>query len=815
MELPEVFIEVGYNYKIHEYSNPDLVNRTIADYYDWNTKRKNREDIKWLAWVDRAGVSTLKDRKNESSKNVELQFGAQYFVIEEDDEWVKLSDAAAAGNSLGWVHKSNMVLWSNPLVDTSTRIELKAFVINDAAQVSSLKDIEDTHKYELFTSPEGNAKTTKPRFIYDVLFIFKYEKAQGAKEGRYLVSPFFNLAQSRDQAFLGWVSENRIKPWETSLCLEPNWEPEAVKERRELGVEAKVLWEDQDLKEFIRSYQGESIIRSSYREPAQMDVSERMSKDVMRYPVFGGEMIGMQNCRFNTGAAAKLNEGNTSVALEEGYSDDAYIEWKRINDELKNNDKINIFFLLDATPYMSFYKKEIPGIVKALAEQAELEGDFNRIRYGAAVFRDVVSRTKEVDADVFQKSQLYNDHEDLMEWLDEVKLFKNGNEERRAAYFGLLNTIKGLPANSTNIVIQVSNAPDLMSLPTSMPGTGAVVQPLDIALQMQEAGLDFHFAHFTTYTPKIKERLREKLSEQYRNEVINEIRSFYSRRYQSLDWKEKGFNVAAPSLTQTPGEEYDEYTLKNSFFNVSEFYFHDFNTEVFSQLTIDFVNECKTMDAEFRETLKNLLSDPSTLKDKAGELNPYVMVQLKKVGDQYNPELFEDLLKQKTHLFFDGVTSYSVDEAEYPLFKYVLFVPENNLLAQKSSLTRLYGELNQGSADRSLEALREHYEEISETFLGNQNPSSMTYLELQEKILGIKELNIVNPFNTQEIKILEGITFRDLTNKRLDDKKLGAYKSMVGENIEKIKQILADEFYYEIEGTDSKFYWVPIEYYFK
>lgn len=39
-----------------------------------------------------------------------------------------------------------------------------------------------------------------------------------------------------DLGLLGWVSEKRVQTWGTRLCLEPNFAPEALAERKSTGT---------------------------------------------------------------------------------------------------------------------------------------------------------------------------------------------------------------------------------------------------------------------------------------------------------------------------------------------------------------------------------------------------------------------------------------------------------------------------------------------------------------------------------------------------------------------------------------------------
>jgi len=146
-----------------------VYNRSITKY--------RREDVPWIVYSDRA------NNKTENGKT--LDFMDSFYAVDETDTKIYIVKAVVDGlkiktitEDVGWIDKKNMLLWSDGLVDITTKINLKGFLLNKKESIADIiTKKRESDRVRIFNSPDTDvAEEVSKNRIYDFFFIFKKEQ---------------------------------------------------------------------------------------------------------------------------------------------------------------------------------------------------------------------------------------------------------------------------------------------------------------------------------------------------------------------------------------------------------------------------------------------------------------------------------------------------------------------------------------------------------------------------------------------------------------------------------------------------------------
>jgi len=816
MNEPAIWSKVRYKHTSHQFAEPKSSKKFTEAY--WDFKGGGENDGLWIVYCAKTGTPAFESLKDTTTAKQTLEIGEMLYVSKEKKEWLRVARDRNCKELVGWVHKRNLVLWSHPLVDYITNVEIKAFFINDYKRGKRMID-QNAEQYKAFDHPEeGIGELREKRFIYDVLFAYKYEKPANSAEGKYLVSSYYSLGSATDDPFIGWVSENRLRLWTTALCLEPNWDNEARNARDAAEVQANILIGNAAQEnQFIEQCTGEFIFRTPERTDKGTDAEPRMRKDLMRYPIFGGDKIDDgRNCIFETGASGKVNFGNAN--LEEGMNESAYLKWRDILDEMERNSSPNIIFVLDAQDNMAWVRSEFPDWLNRINN--DLRADDINADFGAVVYKNVSEAGNRADEDALQSLELTRNPNDLVDWIRKIPNGSVGDTERSIAYHALHKAAALLPKeqSSQNIIVHIGNSRDV-TFDWFYNGTGQYTEEISATIEdMNREKFRFHYAHFTPfYGSSESDADRKEVSQRIQTEVLEEFNAYHSRLFTGVKWNEYGINKPSPTLLtrETEVGQVHEFAGAPVILRETRYsYFH--GNQVRDDIT-QYIKDAISTSNELKTTLNSLLSDQSELSDKAGDLSPAAVAQLAELGLTENAD-FEDLVSEKAHLFFDGIAPQHVRCTDYPLFKLVLFIPSGRLYQQAQSLRTLLEKLRSGSTDEAAQAMAEQFNQLTQDMLGGPAGTykKMSLEELNLTLNGLDGLDILLPesLTSDEVSFFKDISLKDLKKGEIKERDIDSYKERVTENLDEIQALLENEFYYSIEGTGERYYWVPLELYF-
>jgi hypothetical protein len=146
-------------------------------------KLKREAAVHWAVFADRERTPVYDDASDKNPPIKYANMGDMYRVNAEKGEFFEVFTFSGLDESketrVGWIHKSNLVLWRRPLTERRTGIDIKAFIVNTqdfiSAKKSSAEIVETKEIYRIYGSPQGVEPIAQGN-LYNVLFVFKYDE---------------------------------------------------------------------------------------------------------------------------------------------------------------------------------------------------------------------------------------------------------------------------------------------------------------------------------------------------------------------------------------------------------------------------------------------------------------------------------------------------------------------------------------------------------------------------------------------------------------------------------------------------------------
>jgi hypothetical protein len=186
----------------------------------------------------------------------DADFGQKYYVTKEEGEFVYICTAQSVdGNKLMGAGKIEKRLKTELMVRYSAELLNKAVIHKKCVVLNKEEDLEkilqgnmSEANIPLYIGP----KATTPSDSIPLYFMYFIYKTEGS---RFLIGRDYEYdrTKSYEEQIFGWVDTSRVFKYNSRICFEPNYEQQAVKERRcERGLSAKVYenW-DADKEKFV------------------------------------------------------------------------------------------------------------------------------------------------------------------------------------------------------------------------------------------------------------------------------------------------------------------------------------------------------------------------------------------------------------------------------------------------------------------------------------------------------------------------------------------------------------------------------------
>lgn len=418
----------------------------------------------WFVVATRENTTTTATPGGYEVMNT-LQYGHRYYVVDEHGAYIRVAkddrrrdfNLSSRAVDLGWVHKNDMLLWNIALINPETNIALKAMILNTTRALGS--DL-DYRRIQAYKDPERTIPTKYEARVYEIFYVYRYaERENSMLLGR---GPYFSERDIDSEGFygnlIGWVDVDRVVEWDHRVAIEPNAQPDAVRERHQHNIRTKIFnahQAGQEDKWAIEYLNGRLAADAEiawdddiYDSGGQF---ERKPGYWRRFPVIGdyGQEV------YKVMVMGELR-GELGVIAEE---DDITVRQK-LNELINQIRNINVVFVIDGTRSMGpFYESAINSvqrIVDIFEEVGQDEHSSKMLRFGYVVYRDYLERDRLVETrQLTTNAQMIIDQLRLIEARDIHDIYPH-----EAVYYGLktaLNQVFTDP-HQTNILIHIGDA---------------------------------------------------------------------------------------------------------------------------------------------------------------------------------------------------------------------------------------------------------------------------------------------------------------------------------------------------------------------
>lgn len=787
-----------------------------------NERGKYSKDKAWIVVSDRDENPTFEKADENSTQMETLSFKDYFYVVDEKEQWIHIIKARTSGlkvtklnKDYGWVRKDNMLLWTSGLVDEKTQIHKKAFLLNKVADIERILKDESKDIAKIYAGPKSN-KIAEKKTIYEFYFVYK-------KVGeRYLLGKESLVSSSRlDNVIVGWVDRKRAADWNTRIAMEPNFNQNAFRERRENQDLRVVGFMDQPSANAYAKTGNLIQDKTAWdNDPVKLDPNKlgatnprRFKGSVVRFPM----LVNYGEC-FMSGAIGEIQ----TKSMQDIVNSVSEVNFSSIVEGVKESsearDNYNVFFLVEGTRSLKKYKQSI---MNAMDNFERTFPDEVNIKYGAAIYRDTpeekVNKLFEIEALTSDKKKVVNfiNQAEFDQWHD--------NDEYTAAYYALNETLikGGFSNNQSNIIFLIGNNADFKydraRKQLAESSNDKTVVPVDKIVD-KLANLN---AHLISIQPMNQGNRACARYPSMSSAFIVEASKKQHKEYSAIKDYFPGAKVTNPSM---PGLDEGNKLEMSGGPNVGILFKPERNDEISQQEVQDFilesVEEVRTFVEDHFEKMSDIVveGDAINLEQSSGAWEPaiareiYKLLQRQKASKSFSQDDLKRIIDQKYHLYKEVFIAKNVKGAKNPAMSFVMFMPREDLKDYTRTLRMLARE-SDGSPDQQRDALFLTFTELLKQFTGNANISKR---EVEKT--SVDELRaIMQGIEGEGLEMGESMGFKIgniLNPKKMDDDTLEKMIKNILDKLDFLDQIyrMGTRYEFAYETKDNVYFWVPVEY---
>lgn len=667
-------------------------------------KSKKKSNEYWRVFSDRDHNPVYSDDQLTAETGNFAKIGQKLYVVDERNEAIKViglpsdpyTDGSYEKSSVqfeGWIPKTKLLLWEQPLISENSSFEMKAFLMNlddkelltQFAQKGKDKDL-----VELYHAPDSREPVEKKQ-LYEVLFVFKYDP----DSRRYLVANDAIIGGYGYELF--WVSESRIKVWNTRLALEWNFDEDACEERSE-GKGAAVFSMPQralaySKGEFDPGFGG----RNEFLEakdpctdrrlgaPEVFDLkSNRYVGSVIRYPFFESRPD-----YYICGALTRFDP-KSMIALDNWEATES-----QIDNKLEKGSRVNVMFVVNGQYTSRTNGAGYATLVDKVRNIFDRDTIFKgKVRVGATFFYDIKSARQPITVGPFAERS----------GLDEVKKAmadpKNYTAEPQIPllYHGINEALeRGSQLGETNVVIVLGGASDVFH--RMVPVSNAERNPFYVSEKQVRDQVKKYNAHvlamqvstegdYAMFYSEFRSHFRTKVL----GEIVKQVDEDYARvaefaEAQNLSYpqwisdNDKGQTNVRADLVK---DYHLEYEVISAVDTRSDF---GLNQKAIDEMVTDFAERVATKEKNMLVNLNRVVRDHSEWKSFIGSAGQEVVKSHLLQG--FDDDQLRQLFLEKVQLLYTGYTPKFIKGQGEPLYQHVLFMSRQDLQEMRENIQRI------------------------------------------------------------------------------------------------------------------------------
>lgn len=427
---------------------------------DWRPVGQGQSSsVPWFVVVAANNVFTT-TAPGGSQRFKSVDFGEIYWVVEEEGNYLRIAkderpqdmNLSSRAENYGWVGKEHLLLWQRALQNPESKISLKGMILNTTRALS--RNVSPSSRIQAYKDPDMRIPANFDSKIYEIFYVYKYSPSgRSVLLGR---NPFFSARQQQiDEVsgnIVGWFDLDRVLEWDHRVAIEPNWQPDAMNERKNSNVIATVFNPtpggnpDRCAKDFAS---GRTLSNCDVAWNHDiLDDFKRKNGYYRRFPVMGD--FGVDVYKISVMGELRSQTG----VISEGVDVNVRQSLNQLIERIRN---INVVFVIDGTSSMGPYYQSVINSVQRIVQLFEAGGEQHKeLKFGYVVYRDNAERNRLVET-----QQLTANAGQVVNRLRRVNAGDELDADKHeAVYFGLKTAMTQVFSNpdETNILIHIGDA---------------------------------------------------------------------------------------------------------------------------------------------------------------------------------------------------------------------------------------------------------------------------------------------------------------------------------------------------------------------
>jgi hypothetical protein len=774
----------------------------------------------WIVFNDRAGNQTYDKPDGKPLKK--LDFKEVLYVVSEapGGGWIEVVRGTTDGLKLvkdqkymGWVRKDKLLLWNEGLIDQNTRIHKKALLLNKASEIAEVLSQSNKDIVNVYDSPTSTTSISHAN-IYRYFFIFKKEN------NRYLLAQEYKLSPSNVEIrLLGWVSSARCEVWNTRISLEPNSDEPAFNERAVNLAKYKFV-------AYESAKSAEAQMRSGFittndelwsNDPCVADKSflakgnpRRFIGDIIRFPLLPSK--GQDPSIFFSGVIGDIYvtaEGSSAPLI---LDEKAYLAAKEAaRKESINRKQINILYVVEGSSAMAQYKDQVKGIFDETMQK--LDG-YENVKIGMVVYRDVSERMDKRDIEILPLTTNGNKFQEFISGINFINMHDEDelSNMRDGIHRGLLES--GFGKDQSNIIIVLGYSPDFSANTTRKNGAIASMDPAyhtreDLVESLSAVNASIYFVQCKNngdvYSERFKSQAEDIILELAKNDYNN-----YLATGTEIGVKDSpSLNDSAVSgimrLNNSVGGGFAYFSSTSTSLSLDEI-------KSYSLRAVDTSNY---YIKGHLTNIKNVIEQGqpfATSGPFSAAMAKWLDKEIKRQGSVLNKDLLKSLMGTKYELYKEVYFPYKIQNANFPLVTYVLFMPQSDLQRYIEKLRKVEEASYASSDNERRTKLFNVFKELIQAFTGNYTTSSeeiskMSINEFQSLMNGVKGEGL--RLSKEQNYLLGNI----LDESKMSSAKVSEVIKRILEKLDKLEKIirLGRNYEFSFSTDEDIYYWITLD----
>jgi hypothetical protein len=816
------------------FKTPDYIdNIEQYKFYMESDDFDKEKELPWLVFTEREGVKFF-DSPDASliavgAKGTLPLDNTSYIVIDENKGWIKIGKAKAGKRALdgkkinydnfetlGWVDKEKMLLWTNALTDSNTGIEAKGFILNKLKSF----ELDKLEKAAVYKSPDSRTPSGYIE-LYDFYYIYDVYYNDSGELDRFLLGRDANFIRSnKSDKIVGWVDVSKVTQWNTRLALEPNFNKVAFEERKANMELQMVGFKGRNYARNFNQGDRSSKIMSNIlwkKDSANPSMSHKLGKsDPYRYTGYANRFPCLEyfkqdgylengNHFFKSGVIAEMSgEG----------SEDTKQTVDKLKQSISSKSKLNVLIVLERSEFVGQYKDVIQAISSDLFNSSN-------VNLSLAYYSDFL---EENEKDQFDILKLTNNKAVFDKFLNGIDWNpKTDQDPYTILNYGLTKAVlnTGFKELETNYVIHLGTSADFMQNRRR-----AFKMKKDESLKKynfdSKVLRDKAVQYKINFVHALLDNSNGLVNTDFEEDIWNSMNDVSKAQY--TDAKLRLFeNVPVPAM---PDREATANILSIGDFLMQYMLLRPKES---THLDKNFLKE--QIDLLLTKHLESLNDiEESLVKLEKGDLKvdfsvgsfeeesaiPIIVEVARLTGAKTQQDVlkFLDQVKKSDAEFYHEVyfPANNYKGAQYSSFSYVLLYPLNDLERYISRMEEMIRVYEQGDKRDKRLSLQAYFTNLVEEFTGESNiakKGEFTLEDIAKLLQGVKGEGY-DIFRDSNLKF----KLKDIDNdKKFTDDQFFEFINRLESKYSRLREIhqLSKKNEYEYGFNNNQYLWIPVE----